>query len=78
MSTEKLLKEKEAYEKLRLKLLEKYKGKWVAIFKGEVVVQGDAFGEVVKKAYEVTGGDVFYVTKVGEEQKVGRRIYRYR
>lgn len=42
-----------------------------------MVVQGDAFGEVVKKAYEVTGGDVFYVTKVGEEQKVGHRIYRY-
>nr|MDO8082953.1 DUF5678 domain-containing protein [Candidatus Freyarchaeota archaeon] len=78
MSMEKLLREKEAYGKLRLKLLEKSKGKWVAIFNGGVVVQGDDFGEVVKKAYEVTGGEVFYVTKVGEEQKVERRIYRNR
>jgi hypothetical protein len=77
VSTEKLLREKEAYGKLRLKLL-KSKGKWVAIFNGGVVVQGDDFGEVVKKAYGVTGGEVFYVTKVGEEQKVERRIYRNR
>lgn len=76
VSMEKLLREKEAYGKLRLKL--KFKGKWVAIFNGGVVVHGDAFGEVVKKAYEVTGGEVFYVTKVGVEQKVERRIYRNR
>lgn len=78
MSMEKLLKEKEAYRELRLELLEKAKGKWVAIFEGGVVVQGDDFGEVVKRAFEVTGGKVFYVTKVGEEQKVERRIYRNR
>ena len=78
MSVEKLLKEKEAYGELRLKLLEKAKGKWVAIFKGKVVAQGDNFDEVVKRAYEATGGEVFYVTKVGEEQKVEHRIYRNR
>jgi len=76
MSTEKLLKEKEAYGELRSKLLERSKGKWVAICNGEVVVQGDEFGEVVKRAYELTGGEVFYVTKVGEEQKVERKLYR--
>lgn len=78
MSMEKLLKEKEAYGKIRSELLEKSKGKWVAICGGEVVVQGDEFGEVVKRAYEVTGGEVFYVTKVGEEQRVERRVYRNR
>lgn len=40
--------------------------------------QGDEFGEVVKRAYEATGGEVFYVTKVGEEQRVERRAYRNR
>jgi len=78
MSMEKLLKEKEAYRKIRSELLEKSKGKWVAICSGEVIVQGDEFGEVVKRAYEVTGGEVFYVTKVGEEQRVERRVYRNR
>jgi predicted sulfurtransferase len=43
-----------------------------------VVVYGDEFGEGIKKVYEVTGGVVFYVTKVGEEQKIECRIYRYR
>jgi len=78
MSVEKLIKEKEAYGKLRPKLLEWSKGKWVAICNGEVVVQGDEFGEVVKRAYQATGGEVFYVTKVGEEQKVERKLYRNR
>lgn len=78
MSVEKLLKEKEAYGELRSKLLERSKGKWVAICNGEVVVQGDEFGEVVKRAYELTGGEVFYITKVGEEQRVERRVYRNR
>ncbi|KPV65364.1 MAG: hypothetical protein AOA65_0226 [Candidatus Bathyarchaeota archaeon BA1] len=78
MSMEKLLKEKEAYGELRSKLLEGFKGKWVAICNGGVVAQGDDFGEVVKRAYEVTGGEVFYVTKVGEEQRVERRVYRNR
>ena len=78
MSMEKLLKEKEAYRKIRSELLEKSKGKWVAICGGEVVVEGDGFSEVVKRAYEVTGGEVFYVTKVGEEQRVERRVYRNR
>lgn len=70
------MREKEAYGRLRSKLLEKSKGKWVAICNGEVMAQGDEFGEVVKRAYEATGGGVFYVTKVGEEQRVERRVYR--
>ncbi len=72
------MKEKEAYGELRSKLLEGYRGKWVAICDGEVVAQGDDFSEVVKRAYEAAGGEVFYVTKVGEEQRVERRVYRNR
>ncbi len=78
MFMERLLREKEAYGRIRSELLEKFKGKWVAISNGEVAVQGDEFGEVVKRAYELTGGEVFYVTKVGEEQKVERKLYRNR
>jgi len=78
MFMERLLREKEAYGRIRTELLEKFKGKWVAICNGEVVVQGDEFGEVVKRAYELTGGEIFYVTKVGEEQKVERKLYRNR
>lgn len=78
MCMAKLLKEKEAYEKIRPELLQKCKGKWVALCNGQVIVQGDEFGEVVKRAYEVAGGEVFYITKVGEEQRVEHRIYRNR
>ena len=78
MCMAKLLKEKEAYRKIRSELLQKSKGKWVALCNGQVIVQGDEFGEVVKRAYEVAGGEVFYITKVGEEQRVERRIYRNR
>ncbi|KPV63598.1 MAG: hypothetical protein AOA66_0730 [Candidatus Bathyarchaeota archaeon BA2] len=78
MSMAKLLKEKKAYGRIRPELLEESKGKWVAICDGKVIVQGNEFDEVVKRAYEVAGGEVFYVTKVGEEQRVERRIYRNR
>ena len=78
MSAEKLLKEKEAYGRIRLELLEKSRGKWVAMRSGEVIAQGDEFGDVVKRAYEVVGWEDFYVTKVGDEERVERRVYRDR
>jgi len=78
MSAEKLHKEKEAYGKIRLELLEKSRGKRVAVCDGEVIAQGDEFGDAVKRTFEVAGGEVFYATKVGEEQRVERRVYRNR
>ncbi len=76
MAVERLLQERDAYREQRPKLLKEYRGKWVAVFNGRVIVHGDEFGEVVRRAFEATGGGVFYVTKVGEEGRVERRVYR--
>jgi len=70
--------DEEAYHRMRESLLKKYRGKWVAVHGGEVVAAGDQLSEVVKKAFSIVGDSSFYVNKVGEEAKVGRRIYRFR
>jgi len=68
--------EMEAYWRTRDKLLEAYKGRWVVVARGEVVAVGDSAEEAAKLAYSKVGYRPVYANKVGEEEKVMRRIYR--
>jgi hypothetical protein len=70
--------DEEAYRRMREDLLKRYKGKWVAVHEGGVVAVGDQLSEVIKKAFSIVGDSPFYINKVGEEAKVGRRVYRFR
>lgn len=69
--------DEEAYRRMRKVLLEKYKGRWVAVHEGRVVAVGEQLSEVIKKAFSVVGDSHFYVNKVGEESRVGQRVYRF-
>jgi len=70
--------DEEAYHRMREHLLKEYKGKWVAVHNGKVVAVGDEQSEVIKKTFSILGDSPFYVNKVGEEARVGRRVYRFR
>lgn len=70
--------DEEAYRRMREHLLKEYKGKWVAVHNGKVVAVGDGQSEVIKKTFSIVGDSPFYVNKVGEEARVGRRVYRFR
>ena len=70
--------DEEAYRRMRERLLKEYKGKWVAVHNGKVVAVGDGQSEVIKKTFGILGDSPFYINKVGEEARVGRRIYRFR
>jgi len=63
---------------MREHLLKEYKGKWVAVHNGMVVAVGDGQSEVIKKAFSIVGDSPFYLSKVGEEARVGRRVCRFR
>jgi hypothetical protein len=63
---------------MREHLLKDYKGKWVAVHNGKVVAADDEQSEVIKKTFSIVGDSPFYINKVGEEAKVGRRVYRFR
>lgn len=69
--------DEEAYHRMRENLLKEYKGKWVAVHEGAVVAIGDQLSEVIKKAFSIIGDSPFYINKVGEEARVGRRVYRF-
>jgi len=70
--------DEEAYHRMREHLLREYKGKWVAVHNGRVVAIGDGQSEVIEKTFSILGDSPFYINKVGEEARVGRRIYRFR
>ncbi|MCS4541716.1 MAG: DUF5678 domain-containing protein [Euryarchaeota archaeon] len=65
-----------AYWSMREELLKEFKGKWVAVHNRKVVASGNNQSEVIKSAYEVLGKSPFYLNCVGEEDKVGKRVYR--
>jgi len=70
--------DEETYRSIREHLLKEHKGKWVAVHDGKVVTVGDMQSEVIKKAFSIIGDSPFYINKVGEEARVGRRVYRFR
>lgn len=73
-----LKKEKKAYFEKRKEFLDKYKGKWVAIYEGKVVGIGEKWYDAVKSAYDKLGYIPLYINKVGEEEKVSVCVYRKR
>ena len=68
--------QRQVYWRLREELLKKYRGKWIAVCDGAVAAVGETKGEVIKAAYRRCGFKPMYVSKVGEEKKVSRRVYR--
>jgi len=53
------------------------KGKWVAVHDRKVVAVADDLDSLLRLTFEVVEGPC-YVNKLGEEQIVGRRVYRLR
>jgi hypothetical protein len=79
--TEKPLREFEEderfYYNIRDSLLKENKGKWVAVHDRKVVAVADNLDSLLKLTFEIVEGPC-YLSKVGEEQTVGRRVYRLR
>lgn len=65
------------YHSIRDSLLREKKGKWVAVHDHKVVAVADDLNSLLKLTSELVEGPC-YVNKVGEEQTVGRRVYRLR
>ena len=51
-------------------LLEDYKGKFVAVFKGKVVGSDESIQKLAKKVYKKYGYIPLYVQKVGERRSI--------
>ena len=56
-------------------LLREKKGKWVAVHDRKVVAVADNLDSLLRLTFEAVEGPC-YVNRVGEEQIVGRRVYR--
>jgi hypothetical protein len=65
------------YYDIRGSLLKEKKGKWVAVHDRKVVAVSDNLNSLLKLTFEIVEGPC-YLNKVGEEQTVGRRVYRLR
>lgn len=65
-------KEKQAYWAMRDKLLEQYKGRWVAVVNEQVVAIGDKMSKVMEEAFQKTNSKVMFVSEVGYEDRVAR------
>lgn len=65
------------YHSIRDSLLREKKGKWVAVHDRKIVAVADDLNSLLKLTFEQVEGPC-YVNKVGEEQTVGRRVYRLR
>jgi len=65
------------YGRIRDKLLMEHRGEWVALRKGTLLASSNDLSTLLKGIFEL-GDEPVYVTKVGEEEKVGRRVYRLR
>jgi len=68
--------EQEAYWAMRESLLQTHWGKWVVITDGQVVAVGDNKAQALREAFKRTGSRVGFVTKVGFEKAVQRKIIR--
>ncbi len=62
----------EAFKRMYPELLREYKGKVVAIYKGQVAAVGDTRNEVLKSVWERFGPVPCYIERVGED--IPRRV----
>jgi len=67
-------REREAFERLEPALLEKHKGRYVAVRDGQVVGVDDDDLALLQRVYDTLGYGVVYIRKVGEPLSV-RRIH---
>ena len=68
------LTNEQSYLQMRSSLLERYRGQWVAIHDGCVVVAGEDLLKVTEVAAACSGHP--YIAKVGEEDTVVFRVRR--
>jgi hypothetical protein len=64
-------REREAFERLEPSLLEKYKGRYVAVRDGQVVGIDDDLA-LLQRVYDTLGHGIVYIRKVGESLPVCR------
>ena len=60
------LEERAAFQRLKPALLREHRGKYVAVYRGEVTVIGDSSAEVARQAYQKHGYVPLYIGLVAE------------
>jgi hypothetical protein len=66
------LREREVFNRLKPDLLGKHRGKYVAVYEGDVAVIGDSSAQVATEAYEKLGYVPLYIGLVEEDLPVAR------
>jgi hypothetical protein len=69
-------RERQAYWAMREALMQTHWGKWIAIANGQVVAVGDNRAQVLQEAFKRTGNPIAFVTKVGSEKVVQKKVIR--
>jgi hypothetical protein len=74
---EEFFADEDAYWRMRDALVERYRGKWVAVHRGQVVAEADGVFKILDRVKELGGHP--YVACVGEEHRafVVRRTFAY-
>jgi len=65
-----LERERDAFLRLKPKLLEQYEGKWVAILNGAIVDFGENNSELARRVYQKYGYRPIYIDKVERKPKI--------
>ena len=69
-------RERQAYWAIREALMQTHWGKWVAIAGRKVVAVGNNKAQVLHEAFKRTGNPIAFVTKVGSEKVVQKKVIR--
>jgi hypothetical protein len=62
--------EEASFRRLRPRLLRRYKGEYVALYRGRVIAHGANDGELAAEMYTTLGDVPFFIARVEEEPEV--------
>lgn len=65
-------REKQAYWKMRDRLLPQSKGQWMAVVNEQLVATGDKMSKVMEEAFQKTRSKVMFLGEIGYENRVAR------
>ncbi len=70
------LEDEAAFKRMQPELLKTHKGKWVAVFKGQVVDSDAKLGDLAGRVYEKLGYQAIYMAEVTDTPHVYRVLHR--
>lgn len=71
-------KEKEAFKSLNESVKREHRGKYIAIYKGEIVAADEDRSKVIEQFYKAHGNEVVYINKVDSTKTVYKIHTRHR